>query len=181
MKSNSKTFRGFSGKQGSVGQFATVMLATDQLILRQSGKQTALPYEDIEFVTVSWLGTVQFRVANEPYARREESLWFFTPLAPHLLTVLTNKNILAGGHVARRLLVSQLMVNLILFSLVVLLFSAILMINPSTRHDSIFATQGDFLKLAVLFSALFSIINVWRYFTGSYSNPSDKFQDWFPW
>jgi hypothetical protein len=172
--------RKFNGFSDSVWPPATLTLANDRLTLRKSDSITTHSYTDINYITVTWLGIIRFYLKEDKHSKHYFS--FLSLLAPELLVILADKRIVAGGHVARRLLVSRIIIGAlysVLYLLVIAGFAAIL---PSTPDDSSnFFTYKD-LVFVILFTLVFPVMSVWKYLTGNYSAQADAYknEDWFP-
>lgn len=179
MKLKTKSYRGFSGK---LWPLAKLTLTDTHITLRKSNTEITKRYEDINYVTVSWLGTVRFYI--EDSKSPDDTFSFLSINTPKLLSILTSKNIPVGGHVLRRLFVSQLFAFALYFATIMLvLFVIPLVFIPSLRNDPDNSFPVHFAIFYVIYAIILSVANVRRYAMGDFNAQSGrtKFEDWFPW
>ena len=177
MKQIDKKLRGISG---SIWPLATLRVFDNHLTLHKSGSKTTKSYKDIKYITVSWLGSIRFYFDNN--GQSESNFWFLSMRTPELLMILTDRHVVAGGHVARRLLVSRILIGALYSALYLLIVVNPLSVFPWSPSDSGLITNQDIVFI-IVFTFCFPIASVWGYFTGNYGAQADQYQDedWFPW
>lgn len=179
MKHKAKPYRGFSG---NLWPLAKLTLTDSHVTLRKSGTEVTKKYEDIKYVTVSWLGSIRFHL--EDPKNPDDRFSFLSINTPMLLSTLTGKSIPVGGHVLRRLFVSQLLLSTLYFATIILVLYVIAPVFiPSLRDNSDNSFPTSLAVFYVVYAIIIPAINVRRYVTGGYVSPSSqtKSEDWFPW
>ncbi len=164
---------------GALWRKATLVLKDEHLLLHVGSQTHTIAYENVSYVTVSWLGTIRFYL-EDTTATPQQPLSFWSTGTLVLLNKLTNRGIPAGGHVLRRLLVSQVLIYSLLYATLLVIFGLLTVTIPSWRHDSGGFFDAQILVMYTAFAILFPLINLRKYIKNDLAEPQDE-EEWFKW